>query len=312
MKLFLLLTAILLACTLRPAAAQTPNTQTLQMPLLAPVPAPSRLQLAPKERQFFALGVTLARGAFAYAELAKGATEVSKISSQMAQIGPLGDLEPVAQRNRKDAGDALALAVRLMKTLNAPPSALMPVQKAAGRLAKGLATSRDARPLKLFNARAARTLSSLNEFDALSSLPEDPALRRWLAGSAVSRSAAVWYDEGTLTGLTQIAAREQMPELLPPTEQLATDLRGLRDWLALRLPDTPTPEQAALRQSLDAFLQGSTAGHKPGVKSPAPLSLAQLAALGDISRQLQAQVLGPNGAAQEAAASNRAGGVFEA
>ena len=294
-----LLCLVSLLCVPKPAAAQLAPAQMPQMP---PVPAPGRLQLAPKERQFFALGVTLARGAFAYAELAKGATEVSKISSQMAQIGPLGDLEPVAQRNRKDAGDALAQAVRLMKTLNAPPSALIPVQKAAGRLAKGLATSRDARPLKLFNARAARTLSSLNEFDTLSSLPEDPALRRWLAGSAVSRSAAVWYDEGTLTGLTQIAAREQMPELLPPTEQLATDLRGLRDWLALRLPDTPTPEQAALRQSLDAFLQGSTAGHKPGVKSSAPLSLAQLAALGDISRQLQAQVLGPNGAAQEAAA----------
>ena len=298
MKPFLLLTGLLLACTLRPSAAQTPP----QMPLLAPVPAPARLQLAPSERQFFALGVTLAQGAFAYAELAKEATAVSKLPSPFAQIGPLGDLEPVAQRNRRDAKEALGRAVELMKTLKAPPSALAPVQKAADRLAKGLATSRDARPLKLFNARAARTLSSLSEFDTLSSLPEDPALRRWLTGPALSRSAAVWYDEGTLAGLTQIAARHKMPELLPPKEQVATDLRGLRDWLALRLPDSPTPEQAALRQSLDAFLQSSTVGHKPGVKSSAPLSLTQLAALGDISHQLQAQVLGPDEAAQEAAA----------
>jgi len=291
----LLLIGLLLACTLRPAAAQTP-----QMPLLAPIPAPSRLQLAPSERQFFALGVTLARGAFAYAELAKGATEVSKMRSQFAQIGPLGDLEPVAQRNRKEAKDALALAVGMMKTLKAPPSALAPVQKAADRLGRGLATSRDARPLKLFNARAARTLSSLSEFDAISSVPEDPALRRWLTGAPQSRSAAVWYDEGTLAGLAQIAARHKMPELLPPTAQVATDLRGLRDWLSLRLPDSPTAEQTALRQSLDTFLQSSTIGQKPGVKSSAPLSLAQLAALGDISRQLQMQVLGPD-AAQEAA-----------
>ncbi len=281
-----------LLCVLKPAAAQ--------MPLLAPVPTPARLQLAPSERQFFALGVTLAQGAFSYAELAKGATEVSKISSQFAQIGPLGELEPVAQRNRKDAKEALGRAVGMMKTLKAPPSALAPVQKAADRLTQGLTTSRDARPLKLFNARAARTLSSLSEFDAISSVPEDPALRRWLTGAAVSRSAAVWYDEGTLAGLTQIAARHNMPELLPPTEQVATDLRGLRDWLALRLPDSPTPEQAALRQSLDTFLQGSTAGRKPGVKSSAPLSAAQLAALGDISRQLQAQVL--DRATQESAA----------
>ncbi len=296
MKPYLLLTGLLLACPLRPAAAQTPPS----MPLLAPVPAPARLQLAPSERQFFALGVTLARGAFAYAELAKGASEVAKMPSQFAQIGPLGDLEPVAQRNRKDAKEALAQAVGMMKTLKAPSAALAPVQKAADRLAKGLTTSRDARPLKLFNARAARTLSSLSEFDAISSLPEDPALRRWLTGSPQSRSAAVWYDEGTLAGLTQIAARHKMPELLPPTEQVATDLRGLRDWLALRLPDSPTPEQTALRQSLDTFLQGSTVGQKPGVKSSAPLSPTQLAALGDISRQLQMQVLGPD-AAQEAA-----------
>lgn len=296
MKLSLLLCGLLVLCALRPAAAQTPPS----MPLLAPIPAPARLQLAPKERQFFALGVSLARGAFAYAEMAKGAGEVGKTRSKLAQVGQLGKLEPTARRNRTEARDALAQAALMMKTLNAPASALAPVQKAADRLAGSLPTSSDARPLKLFNARAARTLSSLSEFDAISSLPEDPALRRWLTGAAVSRSAAVWYDEGTLAGLTQIAARHKMPELLPPTEQVATDLRGLRDWLALRLPDSPTPEQTALRQSLDTFLQSSTVGRKPGVKSTAPLSLMQLAALGDISRQLQVQVLGPD-AAQEAA-----------
>ena len=260
------------------------------------------LQLAPKERQYFALGVSLARGAFAYAELAKGAGEIAKTRSKLAQVGQLGKLEPTARRNRTEARDALAQAAALMKTLNAPASALAPVQKAADRLTGSLPTSSDARPLKLFNARAARTLSSLSEFDTLSSLPEDPALRRWLAGPTVSASASVWYGEGEIAGLAQIAARHEMPELLPPTEQIATDLRGLRDWLALRLPDSPTPEQAALRQSLDAFLQVSTAGQKPGVKSAKRLSLTQLAALGQISRRLQTQVLGPDSAGQEAAA----------
>lgn len=254
---------------------------------------PDTLQMEPRERRFFALGVWLARGAFAYAELAKGAGEVAKTHSKLAQVGQLGHLEPTARRDRLEARDALARAVALLQSLDAPASALAPVRLAAGRLAGGLPTSSDARPLTLFNARAARTLSSLSEFETLSSLPEDPALRAWLDGRTLPRAAAVWYDEGAIAGLAQIAARHQMPALLPPAQQVATDLRGLRDWLALRLPDAPTPEQAALRASLDAFLKSSAAAHRPGVRSSQPVSAAQLAALGEISRRLRAQVLGP-------------------
>ena len=93
-----------------------------------------------------------------------------------------------------------------------------------------------------------------------------------------------------------------MPDLQPPMEQIATDLRGLRDWLALRLPEMPSAEQTALKHDLDAFLEQASALSRPGVKSPKPLSLPQLQALGSISRRVQAQVLGISGA--ETAAAN--------
>ena len=121
-----------------------------------------------------------------------------------------------------------------------------------------------------------------------------PALRIWLASPGLRESASVWYGEGEISGLAQIAAACQMPDLLPPAQQIATDLRGLRDWLALRLPDAPSPEQAALQSALEAFLQQTAQAERPGLRSRKLLTLTQLQALGDISRQLQAQVLGPS------------------
>ena len=151
----------------------------------------------------------------------------------------------------------------------------------------------EAKTLAVFNSAAARTLSSLHEFETLSSLPEDPALRKWLVSPGAGESAQVWYGEGEISGLAQIAAAYQMPELLPPAQQLATDLRGLRDWLSLRLPDTPSPEQISLKNALEAFLAETAAAGHPGVRARKSLTPAQLQALGDISHQLQTQVLRP-------------------
>ncbi len=267
----------------------------------APASSPPALQMEPGERRFFALGVALARGAFAYAELAKGAKAVARTRSKLAQVGQLGHLEPTARRNRLEARDGVAQAEGLMRALHAPPAALAPVERARARLEGDLPLTSDAKPLAFFNGGAARTLSSLGEFDALSSLPEDPALRRWLDGAGVPRGSAVWYGEGEIAGLAQIAAAQQMPDLLPPAEQLATDLRGLRDWLALRLPDESSPEQAALQGALETFLAGAAHSARPGVKSRRPLTSAQLQALGDISRRLQEQVLGPGADAPKTA-----------
>ena len=266
-------------------------SQEATPPAPAGVPPAGSLQMEPDERRFFALGLTLSRGAFAYAELAKAATEVARTRSRIAQVGKLAKLAPLAGRNRKTAGEEVGRALALMRAMDAPPAALAPVEKTAQRLAGPLPISDDARPLLLFNREAARTLSSLNEFETLSSLPEDPALRSWLDAPQLARSASVWYGEGEMAALAQTAAAHGMPDLLPPDQQVATDLRGLRDWLALRLPDAPTPEQVALRDALASFLRETAPAHL-GIKSRTPLTLPQLQALGGIGRQLEAQALG--------------------
>lgn len=267
---------LILAAVPRPAGAQAAQS------------APA-LQITPEERQFFALGVTLARGAFAYAELANGAAAAAKGRSRIAQVGPLGKLAPMAGRNRASAQESMAQALVLMRALHAPPTALAPVQSAANRLTGELKFSSDARTLALFNRNAARTVASLNEFETLSSLPENPALQTWMAGPALPDAASVWYGEGEMAGLTQIAALHKMPNLLPPAAQVTGDVRGLRDWLVGRFSDPPTPEQAALETALNRFLKTSSA---PGsAASPRPLTLPQLEVLGDISRRVRAQVL---------------------
>jgi len=255
-------------------------------------PPPPALQIGPEERQFFDLGATLARGAFAYAELAKQAAVVQKTRSKLAQVRQLERLDPLAGRSRADAQQEVSRAELLMRQLHAPEAALAPVAAAAARLAGPLPIAGDAKPLALFSRPAARTVSALSEFEVLSSLPDHPAIRAWLDAVALPRSAQVWYAEGEIAGLSQIAAAHEMPDLLPPTEQIATDLRGLRAWLALRLPEMPSAEQAALRHDLNAFLEQASAQSRPGAKSPKLLSLPQLQALGSISRRVQAQVLG--------------------
>ena len=260
----------------------------------ASVSLQAALQIEPAERQFFDLGATLARGAFAYAELAKQASAVQKTRSKLAQVRQLERLDPLAGRSRAAALQEISHAKLLMGQLDAPYPALAPVSAAAERLSGPLPMAEDAKPLALFSRPAARTVSALSEFETLSSLPDAPAIRAWLA-AAPSRSAQVWYAEGEIAGLSQIAAAHEMPDLLPPTEQIATDLRGLRDWLALRLPDMPTAEQAGLKHDVDAFLEQAALVSRPGVKSSKRLSLPQLQALGSISRRVQAQVLGTGG-----------------
>ena len=156
-----------------------------------------------------------------------------------------------------------------METLQAPPSALAPVRRAAARLAGPLTLTGDARRIAVFSHKAAQTLASLDEFNALSSVPDDAALQHWLAAAPSGR---VWYAEGLIAALGETAAAQQMPDLLPPVKEIATDLRGLRDWLSLRLPDAPTPDQAALVAALNDFLEpdlphGPPPG-RPAVASP--------------------------------------------
>ena len=246
------------------------------------------------ERQFFDLGLTLSRGAFAYAPLAKQAAAVEKTPSKIEQVRQLSRLDPLAGKSRADARTRMDRTVLLMRRLHAPETAVAPVAAAAAQLAGRLPFNSDAQTLAFWSRPAARTIASLSEFQILSSLPEDPAVARWLHMPEMPSSASLWYSAGTLAGRSEIAAAHEMPDLLPPPVQVFADLRGLRDALA---HSAVSPERAALRNALEAYLKDAPNG---SAAAPRTLSPAQLQGLAGISRRLQTQ-LGTEAAGPETA-----------
>jgi hypothetical protein len=248
---------------------------------------PTPLQLTASERADFQLGNQLGQAAFAYADLAHKAGQISRTDDGHHQIQQLAALAPLADQSRANALNGFQGALTLLVSLHAPAVAIKPVQAAVDRLHKSVALSGDAHVVSLFSGKAAKTLGVLDEFNALSSVPDDPGLQHWLTSPLSGRTAHVWYAEGLIGALAQIAATDQMPDLLPPVKEIATDLRGLQDWLSLRLPDTPTPDQAALGAAIDDFLKKAS---RTGLPPDAHVSATQLQALGEISRDLQALV----------------------
>lgn len=279
---------------LHPARAQAPPPDTL--PPAASVPAsspPAALDVSPGERRYFELGTTLARGTFAYAALGSDAGRVER-SHVRAKVAALAALAPEAARARTEALTAFTRAAQIMQDLNAPAPILSPIARLAARLSRPLPLTADARAIVSLNADAATVLSALNESSIIAHVTDDHALTRWLSGSAERRSGPVWYAEGAMAGVAETAAAQDLPELLPPLSDLATDLRGLRDWLALRVPDNPSPDLAALEADINDFLQQSAKAQARmrGSRAKA-LTPAQVQQLGDISRLLQAQILVP-------------------
>jgi len=264
------------------------QAQTPAPPALA-VPEAGTLEISPTERQFFECGYALTKAAYATVEVVKRAGEKTPGSGHRTQTARMASLALIARKDHALAGESFAQARALLSGLRAPANALAPVAQAAAHFAKPISsTSETPTP----ENDALQTLLVLGEFNDYSTLPEHPALHHWLASSAVARSSQVWYAEGEMAALLETASARQMPGLLPPAHELATDLRGLRDWLVLRLPDALTPEQIALKTGLDDFIQQTTLknpGGKPASKQVTP---AQLQALGALSQLLQAQVLG--------------------
>lgn len=257
-----------------------------------PVPTPARLDIAPRERQYFALGTALAQGTFAYAALGAQAGRIEQGHAGHAKVAALGRLAPEALRARTAARDGFVQAVALMQSLDAPPAIVSPVARLAARLSKPLVLTEDSRAIKSLNPDAALALSALSESSTIARVMDDHALTRWLGGSAEHRSGPVWYAEGQIAGIAQIAAAEHLPDLLPPAADVATDLRGLRDWLALRVPERPGAELAALQAAIADFLRQTAQGPgQPRLSPTQRVSEAQLAQLGSISQALQAQML---------------------
>lgn len=274
--------------TLSPVAgAQTPEVPpSVSSPVTPPTPpTEASLHVTPAERRYFELGLVQARAAFAYAALAKQAARIARTQPTEAQVGQLAKLAPTAVRNRAGAEESLARALALLADMSAPDAVLLPVTRLHATLAKPPVLTGDAQNVAALNRDAGTVLAALQESSRLTGTLQNAALKKWLTGG--DGAGQVWYAEGLISGVGEIASRDSLPDLLPPTPELATDLRGLRDWLSGRLPDPPTAEQTALQAAITHFLQQSASS-----KKPKPLTLTQLRTLGDISRRLQAQVLG--------------------
>ncbi|MEO7717156.1 MAG: hypothetical protein ABIY70_13210 [Capsulimonas sp.] len=267
-------------------APVAPGAVTPPFPTTPAAPQPP-LSVTAAERQYFAFGYSLAKAAFSYAELAKRATKITKIKDKNKAVQELGNLLPIAERNREMAKGSFSDALTTMRALHAAPQATATISNAVQRLNKPLALVGEAHDVALQSPNAGRALASLNEFERLSGLSENATIKQWIASPAVPASGKVWYAEGLIAGLAEISAQEQMPDLLPPLSEITTDLRGMRDWLVLRFPDKPSAEQNDLKSRLNKFLVQAA----PSSKSSRLMTLAELKQLGDICRDLRLQLL---------------------
>ena len=257
-----------------------------------PVPVPGvlaapTLSVTDSERRYFELGDVLAKGAFAYTPLAQQAAHVSHSHVADAELDSIKKLAPEARLERLSAHDNFARALTLMEELDAPDDALTPVAVLAAHLSKPLPFVGDALSVSAFSKDSGTVLATLHESQLLSAVLETPALRAWTEVAGHDAAGPVWYAEGQMAGVAALASDLGRPDLLPPTPELATDLRGLRDWLSLRLPETPTLDQTTLQTDIDSFLQQTSA---KGSHTKA-LTTDQLHKLGEISRLLGAQIL---------------------
>jgi len=271
-----------------PAAAPTPQPLPLTTPIAIPAPMPSiPLQISQTERDYFEFGYSLSKAAFGYADIAKQSVAIQKGTDHMAQIKQLAALAPAAVRDRLAVRDCLNITLARMRTLHASERAISVVKDAADGLNKPLIATGAAKDLAEMSPDAGKTLASLNEFERISGLTESPDIAAWLKGRHKNRVGNVWYAEGLIAGVAEVASAEEMPELLPTVGEIATDLRGLRDWLQLRMPDPPSRQQAQLSDALDDFLKTTSHARRQDRQVTHP----ELVALGFISRNLQAEVL---------------------
>lgn len=259
------------------------------------VPSPSpqadaRVNATDAERQYFELGDVLAQAALADVSLVAKTRRITYADMTDAQLAQIGKLAPDALKARGAAQSLFARAVALMQCLKAPADALAPVSALSMRLGKPLTPTGTARQVADLNADAGTVLAALDESDRLSAVLDNKALQNWATGTGSSQTGRVWYAEGLMVGVTHVAAALDQPDLLPPVADLATDLRGLRDWLSLRLPDSPTLDQIALQTDIDQFLT-KAANARRRAKT---LTLAQVADLEKIGHLLESQILPQN------------------
>lgn len=214
----------------------------------------AEIDMTASERQYFDFGYSLSKAAFAHAVLTKKAISLANIHDRDKKLQELAALAPKAMEVRGNVLRYLNDAYAAMHNLKAPSYATAVIEAQIATYSKPIKYAPSMKDLCKYNPNAAVTLGCMDSFERTSGVPEYPELHKWMTSSKTSGPQRVWYAEGLIAGVAEIAADQDMPELLPPLSDITTDIRGLRDWLTLRLPETPSPEQMELRKQLNDFL----------------------------------------------------------
>lgn len=270
--------------------AMAPDTQQTSpastMSSAAPIITP--INVAPDERLMFQLGDYLGKASFVDAGLVREINASAASGDKDAELTELEKLSAEALFNRSRELGYFLDARQLMWNIRAPIIAIAPIAQAIQYLKKPIEFHGQTSELAQSNQNAAVTLYVLEEYPRLSTVPDSPPLRHWIDSAAKEHNGHVWYAEGLISGISVIAAECKNPQILPKAADIATDLAGLRDWITIRLPDTPSPDQLALRAAVESLLDSVTKyDHAEG-----SITQYQLTKLGMVSKTIEGEVFG--------------------
>jgi len=265
-----------------PPAAQPPSATTQVPAVVTPI------NVFPDESLMFQLGDYLGKASFVNAALVQEINATTVAGNRDTELAMLEKMAQPALNNRARQLSYLLSARQLMWNMRAPETAIHPISLAIAQLRKAPIYSGQTIELAKTDPRAAITLAVLEEYPKFSGIQDTHVFRRWIGQTARAHNGHVWYAEGLIAGFAVIAAENKKPDLLPKAPEIATDLAGQLNWITIRLPDTPSPDQLALRAKVFALLNSvSKFDHQNDY-----ITQYQLQQLGQISSTIEGEVFG--------------------
>ena len=275
-------TAIAQTPAAAPPAAQPPSA-TAQVPATV-----TPINVFPDESLMFQLGDYLGKASFVNAALVQEINSVTIAGDRDTELALLEKLAQPALNNRTRQLGYLLSVRQLMWNMRAPVTAIKPISLAIIQLRKAPVYSGQTVELAKTDPRAAFTLAVLEEYPKFSGIQDTHIFRKWIGQTARAHNGHVWYAEGLIAGFAVIAAENKKPDLLPKAPEIATDLAGQLNWITIRLPDNPSPDQLALRTKVFDLLNSvSKFDHENDY-----ITQYQLQQLGQISSTIEGEVFG--------------------
>jgi hypothetical protein len=261
-------------------------------PAIAQVPAPitpiTPINVYPDESLMFQVGDYLGKASFVNSPVMQAISATTVVGKRNDELALLEKLAQTALNNRARQLNYLLSARQLMWNMRAPEKSIAPLTSAINTLKVQPAYSGQTLELSKTDPAAALTLAILEEYPKVCSVQDSLQFRAWVNSAARQHNGHVWYAEGLISGLTDVAAANKMPTLLPRAPEIATDLEGELNWITIRLRDTPSPDQLALRDKVFALLK--SVSKNDHVRDY--ITQYQLHQLGDITKSIEGEVFG--------------------